>query len=218
MFVEVNGIKIFYEKIGNGKPLIMIHGNGENHGIFDRAAEALKDSFTCYLPDSRNHGRSESVKELHYADMAKDITEFIRSLSLEDVILYGFSDGGIIGLLAAAECREIKKLIISGANLTPDGLNLPFRFLIGGLYLFKKDTRIRLMLNEPHIPDETLKRITADTLVLAGSRDIVLEKQTRHIASAIPDSHLKILKGEGHGSYIIHKEKIAQIIKDFVLR
>ena len=79
----------------------------------------------------------------------------------------------------------------------------------------KKDTKLELMLNEPHITEEMLGGITARTLVLAGSKDLIREKETRRIAAAIPGAELHILPGEGHGSYIAHKEKIAKLIIDF---
>ena len=41
MFVEVNGVKLFYEKKGEGRPLIMIHGNSEDHTIFLEASEEI---------------------------------------------------------------------------------------------------------------------------------------------------------------------------------
>ena len=58
MFLEVKGINLYYEKTGQGRPLVMVHGNGESHEIFMEASEVLKESFTCYLPDSRGHGKS----------------------------------------------------------------------------------------------------------------------------------------------------------------
>ena len=42
MFIHVNGVRLFYEKQGTGKPLILLHGNEEDHRIFDEAIELLK--------------------------------------------------------------------------------------------------------------------------------------------------------------------------------
>ncbi len=217
MFITVNGIDIYYEKTGEGRPLLMVHGNGEDHTIFDKAVQLLKEKYTCYLVDSRCHGKSGSSEELHYQDMADDMIKLMEQLDLNDVIFYGFSDGGIIGLLAAADCPRITTLITSGANLTPDGVKGSLKLLIRVLNRLKKDPKLSLMLNEPHISDELLGRIKAKTLVLAGSRDLVLEKETRHIAAAIPGAVLHILDGEGHGSYIVHKEKVARLIMDFAM-
>ena len=215
MIAEVNGIKLYYEKSGEGRPLILVHGNGEDHTIFDEAVRALRGSFCCYCVDSRCHGRSEDTRELHYRDMATDMIAFIKALDLRDVVFYGFSDGGIIGLMAASRCERITTLIVSGANTSPKAVKLWLRLVIRGSYLFKKDKKLALMLREPDIADEELRRIRASTLVLAGSGDLIPEKETRHIASLIPGAELQILKGEDHGSYIVHSAKIAGLIRDF---
>lgn len=211
MFSDVNGIRMYYEKRGEGRPLILLHGNGEDHTIFDQAVLLLEKHFCCYIPDSRCHGQSEEG-ELHYADMAADMLAFMEALELRDVIFYGFSDGGIVGLLAASQTERISTLIVSGANLTPMGAKPPVRLLIRTLNLLHKDPKLALMLREPWISDDLLVRIRANTLVLAGSRDVIAERETRHIAEMIPGAELRILKGEGHGSYIVHSDKIGKII------
>ena len=215
MIAEVNGIRLFYEKSGQGRPLVMVHGNGEDHTIFDEAVRELKGKYACYCLDSRCHGASSDTAELHYRDMATDVILFIKALGLKDVIFYGFSDGGIVGLMAAAQCPAITTLIVSGANTGPKAVKLRLRLLIGAAYLRKKDKMLALMLREPDITDEELKSIRASTLVLAGSRDLIPEKETRHIAALIPGAELQILKGEDHGSYIVHSTKIAGLIRDF---
>jgi pimeloyl-ACP methyl ester carboxylesterase len=51
-----------------------------------------------------------------------------------------------------------------------------------------------------------------------GSKDVIKEKETRHIAAAVPGAELRILEGEGHGSYIEHQEKIGRILRGFLLK
>ena len=214
MIVNVNGIDLYYEQRGEGRPLILLHGNSEDHTIFDKALERLETRFCCYAVDSRCHGQS-GKGPMHYEDMAEDMIAFLEALDLRDVVFYGFSDGGIVGLLAAAKCDRITTLIVSGANLTPDGAKPALIFLGRVLYFFTRDAKIAMMLNEPHIGNEVLGSIKAKTLVLAGSKDLVREEETRAIAAGIPGAELRILEGEGHGSYIVHKTKIAEIILDF---
>ena len=121
MVIGVNGIQLYYTKTGQGRPLIMVHGNGEDHTIFDEAVGVLKEHFTCYCIDSRGHGQSSPCKELHYKDMAEDMIAFLTELDLIDAAFYGFSDGGIVALLAAMECSRITNLVVSGANITTKG-------------------------------------------------------------------------------------------------
>ena len=64
-----NGIRIFYEKQGEGAPLILLHGNGETHEIFDKAVEAFSSQYTVYALDSRCHGKSEMTSTISYDEM-----------------------------------------------------------------------------------------------------------------------------------------------------
>ena len=139
MLIGVNGIELFYEKTGEGRPLIMVHGNSEDHTIFDEAVEVLKEQFTCYTIDSRGHGQSSPCKELHYKDMAQDMIAFMTELDLDNVAFYGFSDGGIVGLLVAMSCSRVTNLIVSGANITPKGTKWWFRVFLKGMSIRKKD-------------------------------------------------------------------------------
>ena len=182
MFIHVNGVRLFYEKQGTGKPLILLHGNEEDHRIFDEAIELLKKHYTVYAVDSRGHGQSDKVLEYHYLDMAKDIQEMIEQLELKDISLMGSSDGAIIGLL------------------------------IGSLYPKLENPLIRMMLEEPHISNQQLHQIEAKTLLLAGSDDLIKLDHIERISHHIKNCEFRILEGEDHSSYIIHNKKIAKII------
>lgn len=210
--IAVNGQVLAYEKVGHGSPLIMVHGNGEDHTIFLEAAEKLSRYHTCYLVDSRGHGESSDCDDLNYEDMAEDMMDFITALNLKQVTFYGFSDGGIIGLIAAAKSNLIERLIISGANTKPEGVVTWLYLQFLGIYIFTKDPKMKLMLTQPHISDEMLESIHIPVLVMAGTKDIIRREHTDHIADTIPGSTLWILKGETHGSYIVHNDRIASLI------
>jgi pimeloyl-ACP methyl ester carboxylesterase len=210
----VNGVKLYYEKTGSGSPIILLHGNGEDHTIFDKLAEKLSADYTVYAPDSRCHGKSSAGK-LDYALMAEDIVEFIRALGLEKPVLYGFSDGGIIGLIIAMQYPEIlSKLIVNGVNINPFGLKLSVLLSYGWQYILKHSVFDCLILTQPHIKSEELGKINIPVLLTAGEHDMIREKHTKTIANAIPGSKLIILPGEDHGSYIVHSDKMYEVIKN----
>lgn len=211
-YADVNGIRLFYEKKGQGAPLIMVHGNGEDHTIFEEAGEVLKDHFTVYMLDSRDHGLSTKVDELHYDDMADDVIAFLESLDLNDVTYYGFSDGGIIGLLSAMKSSRITRLLVSGANITPDGVVMKIKLLIKAMHLVTRDPKLKMMLVEPNIPVQDLAEIKVPTTVIAGENDLIKYPHTKLIADSIPGAKLMIIPKADHGSYIVHNIEIADII------
>lgn len=123
MKITVNNIELAYEKSGSGEPLLLLHGNGEDHHIFDVITAKLQNDFTIYAIDSRNHGESTRTEDYSYEAMAKDIYSFIKQLGLGKVNIAGFSDGAIIALiLAMKQGQYIHKMALLGVNLKPDDL------------------------------------------------------------------------------------------------
>lgn len=213
MEILVNNVNLYYEECGKGKPIILLHGNQETHDIFDKLIEKLKKNYKVYAIDSRCHGKSENTVDISYSLMCDDIIEFIKKLNIDKPILYGFSDGGIVGLLVAIKEPDLlSNLIISGANTTPDILSRSFKILTKIMYFFTRSKYIKMMLKEPNIKTNELNSITIPVHVLAGEKDIVKYEHSKYIADNIKNSTLEIIKNENHGSYIVHSEKIYDII------
>ena len=215
MFFESHGIRLYYEIMGDGPPLIMLHGNGETHHIFDEAVHDLREHFTVYAVDTRGHGQSSPATEYHYDDMAEDIYRFITQLGIERPMLYGFSDGGIVGLLLAIRHPGLlSQLVASGANTEPSGVKKGWLLLFRLIYAASRSPQMKLMLTEPHISPDELHTITTPALLTAGSRDMISAVHTRMIHEAIPDSELVTIHGATHSSYIVHSSEIAALLID----
>lgn len=213
MFFKTSNVNLYYEKYGEGKPLILLHGNGESHDIFDKAIPLLVEQFTVYAIDSRGHGKSSAADELHYADMAQDIHELICGLDIENPIVYGFSDGGIIALLLAIRYPDsLSGIVASGVNAHPNGIKCGWLTLFKLYYLFKKSPLFKLMLTEPDITADMLRKIKIPVSIIGGSRDMIKTSHMKWIAENVPNGHFTLLKGETHSSYVIHNEKLAEII------
>ena len=205
MLIKVNNININYEVYGQGSPIILLHGNQESHEIFDNLIEKLEETHTVYALDSRCHGKSDNPKEISYDLMAEDTIAFIKELKISKPTFYGFSDGGIIGLLVSIKEPELlSNLIISGANISPDVFTTFDMLLTKLFYFFTRSKFIKMMLDEPNIH------------VLAGEKDVIKLEHTKLIENNIKNSTLEIIKGEKHGSYIIHSDKIYKIIKKYL--
>lgn len=213
MDIFVNGIKLHYEKTGSGAPLILLHGNGESHEIFDEAIPLLAPHFTVYAVDTRGHGNSAPVPEYHYADMAQDVIALIRSLLQDRPVLYGFSDGGIVALLVGMLAPALPaRIVASGVNISPRGLTPAFLRDAKREWRRTRDPLLALMLTEPHLSRRDLAAVTAPVTLTAGEHDLIRLRHTRRIAAAIGNCSLRILRGETHESYIVHSPKIARLL------
>lgn len=217
MYIQLNSQIICYEKTGEGSPVILIHGNSEDHHIFDQLVEVMQADHTIYAMDSRGHGESATPKEYHYDDMASDVINLIKALDIEKPYIIGYSDGGIVALLVAIRAaKRIAGIVCCGANLTPAGLHHKAIREIKKQYKETKDPRALLMLEEPNIPVASLKTISVPAMIIAGENDLVKERETVKIAQNIPDSELLIIKGENHSSYIVQSDKLYTYIKTFI--
>ena len=215
--VEVNGVKLHYLQEGSGRPVVLVHGNGESHALFETEIRQLTAAgYEVFAPDSRGHGANEPVSEYHYADMADDIFCLIRELGLEKPYYFGHSDGGIIGLLL--ELRHpgtLGKMAVSGTNLSPDGIVPEFVEEFTAINEREPNPLITLMLTEPHIEPEELQGITIPVLVTVGEHDLILPEETQRIVQNLPDVRLIVVPGADHGSYLDHNERMGEFLLDF---
>lgn len=215
MFLENGKVRLHYEVSGQGIPLIMLHGSGEDISIFEKALPLLEKHFRVYRIDSRCHGASTKKAPLHYDFIADDVSRFIVLLGLDKPIVYGFSDGGIAALMVAYTHPDfIRAIAASGANTSPKGLKLLYRLGYSKLSIFNADPKSRMIATEPHITKQDLEKISVPALIMAGEHDMIKEEDTKFIASSIHLSRLLILPGEDHSSYIVNSEKIAKLLID----
>ena len=204
MFVEVNGTRLFCEVSGRGAPLLLLHGNGENHHIFDTLARTLAGRYTLYAIDSRGHGQSAQTGTFSYDTMAEDVYAFAKALKLERPGLIGFSDGAILGLLLALRHGEdFGKMALLGVNLKPGDFTEESLQFIQETYEETKDPLFRLMLEEPDIELASLRAVQNPILLVAGEQDIFKPELYPCLAETLPHAELRIMEGHGHDSYLV---------------
>lgn len=152
MNINVNGVSLFYKVSGEGFPLLLLHGNGEDHTIFDKLVTKLSNNYLIYAIDSRNHGQSDKTNDYSYETMCADIYALILKMKLNKVNILGFSDGAIIGLMLAMKHSEIvNKMALLGINLKPDDFSEDYYLYIKETYEKTNDPLYKLMLEQPNI-------------------------------------------------------------------
>lgn len=217
MKINVNNITLNYIQEGQGEPLILLHGNGEDLQIFDKLISKLKKQFTVYAIDSRNHGSSTRTEDFSYETMAEDIHQFIEKLELKHVSVIGFSDGAIISLLLTLKYPQIfKKMVLLGVNLKPSDFKLDIYNSIVEEYEKTQDPLFKMMLEQPNIELDNLKEINTPTLVIGAEDDLYNEDSFQNIADTMPDAELKIMKGHDHGSYVINSDILYPSLNEFL--
>ena len=90
--------KIFYRIIGTGKPVILIHGFGEDANIWNTQVEFLQDKFQLIIPDLPGTGHSEMIEDMSMEGMAEVIHSIIHEENIVNCPVIGHSMGGYIVL------------------------------------------------------------------------------------------------------------------------
>lgn len=207
MNITVNGITLFYETVGEGAPLLLLHGNGDDHTIFNELSAKLAADYTVYAIDSRNQGQSQKTDDYSYESMMEDFYGLIQALGLGKVDLVGFSDGGIIGLMLAMKHGDVlRKMALLGVNLKPDDFTEESYQFVKETYEETKDPLFKLMLEQPNIELDDVRNIAIPTLLIAADDDIYKPDSFTRLVEALPNAKLKIMSGHDHGSYIINQD------------
>lgn len=117
MYIKLNNQEIYYQKLGSGKDLILLHGWKQDVSSFHNVAHELKKHFTLWLIDLPGFGRSENPKKSFFvSDYAEIVKEFIKKQKLKQPNLLGHSLGGRISIKLASKNPEIiNKLILEDA-------------------------------------------------------------------------------------------------------
>lgn len=209
-------------------PVLMLHGNGEEHGIFGPVIDAVCASGRAVIAlDSRAQGQStRGTAPLTYELMAADAIEACARLGVPEAHVLGFSDGGILGLLLARDWGEhVLSLTALGANLTPSGL--PKEDTDWMAYAAAENRRwaaeghegatledgtpvpspaeaariaelLQLMVEQPQIDAASLASISCPVTVMVGEFDEILPEETERIVTAIPGARKVVEPGIDH--------------------
>lgn len=203
-------IKHHFIEQGEGFPLILMHGNGEDVSYFAHQMEPFAKHFRVMAIDTRGHGQTpRGNAPFTIRQFAEDLLEFMDRHSIEKAHLLGFSDGGNIAMVfAMAHPERVEKLVLNGANLDASGvkrrIQIPIEIGYRIAKLFAKKSpeagknaeMLGLMVNDPNVSPEDLAQIQCPTLVIAGSKDMIKEEHTRLIAQSISGAEMAIIPGD----------------------
>src|SRR5919204_1804737 len=120
-----DGYKIFVEPVGDGFPVIVLHGGpGMDHTMFRPYLDPLQDEFRLLYVDQRGQGRSERVdpETLSLEVFAQDVDRLAEALDLEAFALLGHSFGAIIAGWHATEVGTATAYVISGGGDSSEAL------------------------------------------------------------------------------------------------
>ncbi|SHK80150.1 alpha/beta fold hydrolase [Chryseobacterium polytrichastri] len=222
-----NGIQMYYEIYGSGKPLVLIHGGGSSI-LFDykEVISRLETQFQLIGIDLQNHGMTEhrDIPETFEQD-ADDVAALLKELNIQKAAFLGFSNGGnTVMQIAHRHPETVEKLIIASAFYKRNGMmdgffesmmeatleSMPEPLKINFLNLnpdfsalenmFDKDSK--RMQTFKDWSEDVLKSIKSPTLFISGDKDVMKPEHIVEMWRLVEGAQLMILPAT-HGSYMM---------------
>lgn len=219
-----NKRQVRYKIIGEGKPLVFLHGNGEDSNIFINQIDYFKDKYQLILIDTVMHGMSNnSYAKYNFFELASDVSNILAKLNIKKASFIGFSDGAnILYHLALKHGDLIDKGVAISGNINPFGFKLSVLLAIKikeYFYFFfnrKKYYLYYLMGSNPRLKYSDLSKIDNNFLIIAGAKEEIKQSHTKKISKNIKNSKLILRSDFDH--YAITKKPliINEIISDYL--
>jgi len=225
-YATINGLKMYYEIRGSGKPLVLLHGGGSTiESNFGRILPDLSGSRQVIALELQAHGHTQDIdRPLSFEHDADDVAMLLTQLHIERADFMGFSNGGTTCLqIAIRHPKLVNKLVLASATYKRDGLQPGFfdGFKNASLKIMPKplqeaylkanpdpkglqamfDRDVARMVAFEDISDNKIRGIQAPALVLNGDAEMVRAEHAMELTRTLPHAKLAILPG-GHGDYI----------------
>lgn len=123
-YADVNGLKLYYEVHGQGKPIVLIHGSFMTIPMtWTEAIPLLARSRQVIVAEMQGHGRTRDVpRELSYEAMADDVAGLLGHLKVESADVLGYSMGGGVAFqVAIRHPQRVRRLVILSGSYAHDG-------------------------------------------------------------------------------------------------
>ena len=123
-YAEVNGLSMYFETLGSGRPLILLHGGLGSGEMFGPLLPVLAEHHQVITPDLQGHGRTADIdRPIDIRLMADDIAALIDHLGLEQPDIGGYSLGGGVALQTAVKYpAKVRRLVSMSANIRRDAI------------------------------------------------------------------------------------------------
>jgi pimeloyl-ACP methyl ester carboxylesterase len=226
-YATVNGLHMYYEIVGTGRPLVLIHGAASTiQTTFGRLLPSLAKTHKIIAVELQAHGHSDNRdgRQISFEQDAGDVAALLQQLQIDRADIFGFSNGGTTALqMAIRYPGMVNKLIIASsmykrAGVAPEfwqGIgkasfdDMPAVYKQAFLAINPSQEALHIMFSQcavrmqqfTDIPDATISSIQAPALILCGDKDVPLPEHAVEMYRRMPHARLAIFPG-GHGDYM----------------
>lgn len=242
-YAQVNGLKMYYEIHGKGKPLVLLHGafgTVEGWGPF---VPELSKTRQVIVIEQQGHGRTGDIdRPLDSRQMADDTAALLKQIGIKDADVFGYSMGGATAFVLASKYPElVRKLVVIGAGtgavkdtynpeayaqfkmVNPETFNYPevkdpYTKVAPDPSKWKTlVAKVSAMVEKMKgMSEKEVRGIKAHTLIMMGDRDGVKAEHAVEVYRWIPNSQLAIFPGADHFLPYTSSDKVIAALTAFL--
>jgi pimeloyl-ACP methyl ester carboxylesterase len=239
-YASVNGLQLYYETHGSGRPLVLLHGGVQTVDLsFGPMLEPLAAGRQVIAVELQGHGHTaDTDREMTIEALAGDVVALLDHLGVAEADLFGFSLGGLVAYaVALGKPTRVGKLIVasSDAHRPPGRESAPLdeaRMPTPADFQAMRDSydavapdpahfdefaaRVTAMVHEfPGWVDE-LRSLQAPTLLVFGDRDFSPLRDVVELTDLLPDAQLAVLPGTTHIGVTQRPRELLALITPFL--
>jgi len=152
-FFNYKNKKVYYEEIGTGKPVLLLHGNTASSNMFLDVIESYTLNYKVILIDFLGHGKSDRLEEFPidlWFDEAQQVISFLKEKKYNNVNLIGSSGGALVAINVALEAPQLVDKVIADSFEGENPLKEFTKNIIKGRQLSKYDENAKMFYNYMH--------------------------------------------------------------------
>jgi pimeloyl-ACP methyl ester carboxylesterase len=233
-YVELDGLRTWYDEKGQGEPLVLLHPASTDSRAFGPNLEALSARFHTFTPERRGHGHTHDIGPITFDLMAEDTIKFLERVVGGPARLLGYSDGAIVSLLIALRRPDLVRQLAAVAGVfhrdgwipeVIDPSNVPPDFMAKSYGEVSPDGEAHfhvvakklaeLHVKEPTLSTSDLSRIECRTLFMVGDDDEVTLEHAVEAYRALRNGELAVVPGTSHGLLVEKASLCNAILLDF---
>jgi pimeloyl-ACP methyl ester carboxylesterase len=234
-YIDVNGVRTWYDDRGDGDPLVLLHGGLTDSRDFSGNLDVLVSQFRLLLPERRGHGHTADVPgPITVEVMAQDTIAFLDKIVGGPARLMGYSAGAIVALWVAVRRPDlVDRLVLICGAFRPDGMILrptadvsPAAPLVAAYAEVSPDGAdhfpaviakiARAVAELPGLSPTELNVVTCPVLVMAADDDNVTLEHTLALYRGLRNAQLAIIPGTSH--LLLHEKPqlCTSLVADFL--
>lgn len=225
--IDCGEANIEYGIYGNldGEPLLLLPPNGgDMHCFDDSILPEMSKHFKVITVSPRATGKSDWVEGgMTFEAMSEDLVVILDTLGIEKTNIFGFSDGGNLGVVfTLAHQDRVKSLVIMGSNIntwgtnTFDQIQITYQYIVLCFEAWIKgdeETKIRrdikgMMVGQPDLTFKDIAAIKVPVLNIYGEHDMIQRWHSKMITKSIGGAQELMIKGGGHSTCFDYTDEI----------